>query len=138
MDPMGLGNHQPGHPKRWLSLYSSFVFFLQKVTSCDCESHTRLLKTVLHLVATIHLVAKSGQKPHTDFHLIGGFNSIEKYSSNWIISPGIGVKIKNLDFPEIARHIEGLMSTVKFLNLPKTDYCETHVPRICSLISEQK
>ena len=29
--------------------------------------------------------------------LVGGFNPSEKYSSNWIISPRIGVKIKNMD-----------------------------------------
>ena len=29
-------------------------------------------------------------------NIVGGFNLLEKYWSNWIISPGIGVKIKNI------------------------------------------
>ena len=28
--------------------------------------------------------------------LVGGFNPSEKYESNWIISPGRGIKIKNI------------------------------------------
>ena len=28
--------------------------------------------------------------------LVGGFNPFEKYESNWIISPGFGLKIKNI------------------------------------------
>ena len=28
--------------------------------------------------------------------LVGGFNPFEKYESNWIISPRIGVKIKDI------------------------------------------
>ena len=31
--------------------------------------------------------------------LVGGFNPFEKYCSNWIISPGIGVKLKNMSSP---------------------------------------
>ena len=76
-----------------------------QVSVCHSPSHILWLwiphKAIEDRVAPgcgIHLVAKN----HIDFHLIGGFNSIEKYSSNWIISPGIGVKIKNLDFPEMA------------------------------------
>ena len=76
-----------------------------QVSVCHSPSHILWLwiphKAIEDRVAPgcgIHLVAKN----HIDFHLIDGFNSIEKYSSNWIISPGIGVKIKNLDFPEMA------------------------------------
>ena len=86
-----------GSPKN----ISSFT----QVSVCHSPSHILWLwiphKAIEDRVAPgcgIHLVAKN----HIDFHLIGGFNSIEKYSSNWIISPEIGVKIKNLDFPEMA------------------------------------
>ena len=30
------------------------------------------------------------------YMLFGGFNPSENFESNWIISPGIGVKIKNI------------------------------------------
>jgi len=36
------------------------------------------------------------KKKHAHSCLVGGFNPLEEYSSNWIISPGIRVKNQNI------------------------------------------
>jgi len=36
------------------------------------------------------------QKHHEHLQLVGGFNPFEKYAQNWIISPGIRVKIPKI------------------------------------------
>ena len=36
------------------------------------------------------------RKNQRTYYVAGGFNQSEKYQSNWIISPGFGVKIKNI------------------------------------------
>ena len=46
-----------------------------------------------HPFSGANLLLVSGIYIH---HLVGGFNPSEKYLSNWVISPKIGVKIKNI------------------------------------------
>ena len=61
-------------------------------------------KTLCRLYTCIGVIFAGTKKHVRIYHilyplgkpfLVGGFNPFEKYSSNWIISPRFGVKIKN-------------------------------------------
>ena len=65
--------------------------------------------------------------------LVGDFNPFEKYSSNWIISLGFGVKIEIFELPSPSRGSSGktihfqALDTLKFLKGSKNTLPETNI-----------
>ena len=51
----------------------------------------------IRTIELVSFVINPRYPPHPMiYNVFGGFNPSEKYESNWIISPGFGVKIKNV------------------------------------------